>query len=240
MAFDPQYADAISGIESGGNYAAMGPATSSGDRAHGKYQILGANIGPWSKEILGQEVTPQQFLANPQIQDAIFQGKFQQYVDKYGPEGAAQAWIGGPGGVGKLDRKDSLGTSIGAYGQKFMAALGAPQASLADPNPKGPSFGSAGAVDFGAPGTPGIPPVPVSPQGMPAYGWSPNNAPTGISGAQPSQPAMPVSQPEPLQVPQMQPLGAPMRRPPPDLTALQAFLSRSPAPSAGFRFSRIS
>ncbi len=113
--FSP-YANAISGIESGGNYAAMGPETKSGDRAHGKYQIMGANIGPWSKEVLGQEITPEQFLANPQIQDAIFQGKFQQYVDKYGPEGAAKAWFAGERGMNNPNAKDSLGTTVSGYG----------------------------------------------------------------------------------------------------------------------------
>src|SRR6185503_5018035 len=119
----PRYADAISGIESGGNYGALGPETK-GDRAYGKYQVMGANVGPWSKEILGLELTPEQFLANPQAQDAVFQGKFGQYVQKFGPEGAAQAWFGGPGAVGQVNRKDALGTSLGSYGQRFMQGLG--------------------------------------------------------------------------------------------------------------------
>ncbi|MEO9968911.1 MAG: hypothetical protein ABJG15_03615 [Hyphomonadaceae bacterium] len=93
-------------------------------RALGKYQIMEANIGPWSREALGYEVTPDQFIQTPELQDAIFDAKFGGYVDKYGAEGAAQAWFGGPGGVGKLDRQDSLGTSIGAYTEKFRNALG--------------------------------------------------------------------------------------------------------------------
>src|SRR5690242_10451443 len=105
---DPDYAGAISGIESGGRYGLLGPETR-GDRAYGKYQIMGNNIGPWSKEILGQEVTPDQFLANPQIQDAIFQGKFGQYVQKYGPEGAAKAWFAGEKGMNNPNAKDVLG-----------------------------------------------------------------------------------------------------------------------------------
>lgn len=120
------YRDAIAGIESAGSgdYAAVGPTHSKLGRALGRYQIMEANIGPWSREALGREVTPDEFMANPQLQDAIFDHRFGQYVDKYGPEGAAQAWFGGPGGVGKTNRKDVLGTSIGGYGQKFMKALG--------------------------------------------------------------------------------------------------------------------
>src|SRR5512139_1042991 len=123
MAYDPSYADAIAGIESGGRYDLLGPVTKSGDRAYGKYQVMGNNVGPWTKEVLGKEYTPTQFVADPKAQDAVFQAKFGQYVDKYGAEGAAQAWFGGPGAVGKTDRKDQLGTSVGSYGQRFMASL---------------------------------------------------------------------------------------------------------------------
>ena len=120
------YRDAIASIESkgSGDYSAVGPTHSKMGRALGRYQIMESNIPVWSKEILGRPVSADEFMANPQLQDAIFDGKFNSYVSKYGPEGAAQAWLGGPGGVGKLDRKDSLGTSIAEYGQRFTKALG--------------------------------------------------------------------------------------------------------------------
>lgn len=118
------YRDAIASIESGGDYGAVGPTHSKMGRALGKYQVMEANIGPWSREALGREVSPDEFLANPQIQDAVFDHKFQGYVRQFGPEGAAQAWFGGPGGVGKIGRKDSLGTSVGEYGKKFIGAMG--------------------------------------------------------------------------------------------------------------------
>lgn len=120
------YRDAIASIESAGSgdYGAVGPTHPKLGRALGRYQIMEANIGPWSKAALGREVTPDEFMSNPQLQDAVFDHQFGQYVQRYGPEGAAQAWIGGPGGVGKLGRKDSLGTSVGEYGQKFMNAVG--------------------------------------------------------------------------------------------------------------------
>lgn len=120
------FRNAIASIESAGSgdYAAVGPTHPKLGRALGRYQVMEANIGPWSREVLGREVTPQEFMANPQLQDAIFDGKFGQYVQKFGPDGAAQAWFGGEGGVGRLDRKDSLGTSIGDYTQKFQSAMG--------------------------------------------------------------------------------------------------------------------
>lgn len=129
------YRDAIASIESAGSgdYAAIGPTNETLGRARGRYQIMEANIGPWSEEILGRTVTADEFLANPDIQDQIFDGKFGQYVALYGEAGAAQAWFAGPGGVGKLGRSDVLGTTVGGYTEKFMAALGGPTVAVADP-----------------------------------------------------------------------------------------------------------
>lgn len=126
-----RYRDAIASIESrgSGDYAAVGPTHSKMGRALGRYQIMEANIGPWSQAALGRQITPEQFMADPALQDAIFDHKFGGYVNQYGPEGAAQAWFAGPGGVGKTERKDVLGTNVGAYGQRFMSALGAPSTS---------------------------------------------------------------------------------------------------------------
>ncbi len=120
----PDYGRAISAVESGGNYSALGPQTRTGDRAYGKYQIMGANIGPWTQEVLGQELKPHEFLTNPQAQDAVFQAKFGNYVSKYGPEGAARAWFAGEGGMNDPNRRDILGTSVADYGRKFTNALG--------------------------------------------------------------------------------------------------------------------
>src|SRR5688572_5101731 len=99
MTFDPAWANAISSIESGGRYGILGPPTRNGDRAYGKYQVMGNNVGPWTKEVLGQSLTPQQFLANPQAQEAVFRAKFGQYAQKHGPEGAAKAWFAGEKGM---------------------------------------------------------------------------------------------------------------------------------------------
>jgi hypothetical protein len=128
------YRDAIAKIESGGRYDAVGPTHPKMGRALGKYQVMEANVGPWSRQVLGREVSADEFLRTPELQDAIFDGIFNGYVEKFGPEGAAQAWFGGPGGVGKTGRKDSLGTSIGKYGQMFMSQIGGrtPQ-PIADP-----------------------------------------------------------------------------------------------------------
>ncbi len=129
------YRDAIASIESrgSGDYAAVGPQNSKMGRALGRYQIMEANIGPWSKAALGRAVSAQEFMdpeKGPAIQDAVFDHVFGGYVQKYGAEGAAQAWFAGPGGVGKTNRKDVLGTDVGSYGKKFLSALGqAPSAA---------------------------------------------------------------------------------------------------------------
>lgn len=124
---NPAFRDAIASIESAGSgdYSAVGPTHPKMGRALGRYQVMEANIGPWSQAALGQAISPEQFLADPKAQDAIFDHQFGSYVDQFGsPAAAAQAWFAGPGGVGKVDRQDVLGTSVGEYGDRFMRALG--------------------------------------------------------------------------------------------------------------------
>lgn len=123
-------ASAIGGIESGGQpnggYGAVGPvANAQGNRAYGKYQVLDSNIGPWTQEILGKQMTPQEFLANPQAQDQVFQAKFGQYVKQHGsPEAASRAWFAGPAGMNNPNATDVLGTTVQGYGNRFAQAYG--------------------------------------------------------------------------------------------------------------------
>ncbi|EJC75567.1 Prophage tail length tape measure protein [Rhizobium leguminosarum bv. trifolii WSM2012] len=118
------YAKAIKSIESGGNYGALGPVTNSGDRAYGAYQVMGANIPSWTKQALGRSMTASEFLTDRGAQDAVFSHKFGGYADRFGASGAAQAWFGGPGSVGKGGAgRDILGTSGTEYVDKFNASL---------------------------------------------------------------------------------------------------------------------
>jgi len=133
------FADAISGIESGGNYKAIGPVTKNGDRAFGKYQVMGANIAPWTTEVLGRPLTRQEWLSSPELQDKVFEAKFGKYVEKYGPEGAAKAWFAGERGMNNPNAKDVLGTTVQGYGQKFSRALGPTDVS-AQSKPAGGNF----------------------------------------------------------------------------------------------------
>lgn len=80
--------------ESGNNYSAKGDYNS-GDRAYGKYQIMGNNIPSWTKEYLGKSLTPEQFLRRKKAQDRVAAGKLKYYYKRYGAGGAAAAWYGG-------------------------------------------------------------------------------------------------------------------------------------------------
>jgi len=141
------FADAIASIESGGRYDILGPVTRSGDRAYGKYQIMGSNVGPWTREVLGRQMTPEEFAADPQAQDAVFQAKFGNYVSKYGPEGAARAWFAGEKGMNDPNRKDILGTSVASYANKFNKATGNAPMAVGMPQ----IMGGAGPDETGLP-----------------------------------------------------------------------------------------
>ena len=120
-------ANAIASIESkgSGDYSAVGPATRAGDRAYGKYQVMGANVGPWTKEVLGKEMTPQEFLSNQAAQDKVFQTKFAQGGNN--DSDRASMWFTGKPLAQGAGRSD--GNLTGAqYVAKFNSAMGAPQA----------------------------------------------------------------------------------------------------------------
>jgi hypothetical protein len=112
----PQLAEAIArGIESGGNYNAIGNQTSGGDRAYGKYQVMGKNIPTWTREVFGKPMTPKEFLANPQAQDAVAYAKLAQYIAETGSlEDAASKWFSGKPAKNNL-RRDVNGTTVPKY-----------------------------------------------------------------------------------------------------------------------------
>lgn len=95
-----QSAAAIRQIESGGNYSALGPVVTrgryAGDRAYGAYQVMGKNIPQWTREVLGREMTPAQFLADSAAQDRVFMSKFGQAAQRHGSlVDAASVWHSG-------------------------------------------------------------------------------------------------------------------------------------------------
>ena len=127
MAWNPAWANAIASIEShgSGGYSAVGPQTAKGNRAYGKYQVMDFNIPTWTQKHLGQKLTPEQFLASPEAQDAVFRGEFGASVQKYGnPQDAASVWFTGRPASQGAGRSDILGTTGAEYVNKFNSALG--------------------------------------------------------------------------------------------------------------------
>jgi hypothetical protein len=114
---------AIAGIESGGRYEALGPVTGRGDRAYGKYQVMGANIPSWTEEALGRRMTPEEFSKSPEAQEKVFEHHFGKAVQKYGnPYDAASVWFSGRPMARAGNASDILGTTVPAYVSKFRAS----------------------------------------------------------------------------------------------------------------------
>lgn len=113
ITFD-QFFSAIAEQESGGRYGAVGVWVR-GDRAYGKYQVMGANIPSWTKKYYGRTLTPSQFLNSPQAQEAVAKGVLKSYFSKYGARGAASAWYSGNPNLSESTRSQSGGPSIKDY-----------------------------------------------------------------------------------------------------------------------------
>lgn len=123
---NPIFRQAIANIESrgSGGYNALGPLTKKGDRAYGRYQVMGDNLPSWTKEALGRQLTPDEFLADSQAQDKVFDHFFGKSVEKYGnPLDAASVWFTGrPVSAGKSSA-DILGTTGNEYVNKFSSEM---------------------------------------------------------------------------------------------------------------------
>jgi hypothetical protein len=152
-----QYARSIANIESGGDYGVRGPVTRSGDRAYGKYQVMGANVGPWTQQILGRAMTPDEFLADPQAQEKVFEAKFGEYVNRTGsPQDAASMWFTGrPAAEGANRRaRDVNGRPLGITGQEYVNQFnsgigqsGQPMAQTASAQPRPAGINYAAGID---------------------------------------------------------------------------------------------
>lgn len=122
---------AISDVESkgSGGYSALGPVMEKGaykgDRAYGKYQVMGRNIPSWTKEALGHAMSPEQFLANEAAQDAVAAKRLQKYYDKHGTwEDVASVWFSGQP-LAKAKGRDDGYLTTDQYVAKFTKAFNA-------------------------------------------------------------------------------------------------------------------
>lgn len=120
------FMNAISTQESGGNYGAVGVPTKYGT-ALGRYQVLDSNIagpGGWDMEALGREITAQEYLRTPKLQDQIARAKLKDYFQTYGPEGAAKAWYAGPGNADSHSTSPQYGgPSIQGYANSVLSHM---------------------------------------------------------------------------------------------------------------------
>lgn len=119
-------AAALRAVESGshaGNYSAIGPPTRKGNRAYGAYQVMDFNIPEWTEKAVGVRMTPDQFLADPAAQDAVFKAQFGGYLQQYGtPEDAASVWFSGRPMAKAGSASDGYNT-VPEYIAKFQTAL---------------------------------------------------------------------------------------------------------------------
>lgn len=115
----------IAGVESGSNYNAIGPATKSGDKAYGKYQVMGANISSWTKQALGYSMTPDQFLKSPDAQEKVFENQSLTNYAKYGNwDDVASVWFSGRP-LASNTSSDGYNT-VPQYVSKVRANMGVP------------------------------------------------------------------------------------------------------------------
>jgi hypothetical protein len=94
-----------------------------GDRAYGRYQIMGANIPSWSKEALGHAVSPEEFLANPKIQDQVAAYHINKNLKSYSPQDTASIWFSGRPAQNNNRRDGATGVSVPQYINRFNAGM---------------------------------------------------------------------------------------------------------------------
>ena len=185
---------AIGGIESGGRkdpYSTVGIQTKYGP-ALGKYGIVAANVGPWSAAALGKPLTPQEFLADPEAQDAVFRHRFGTYVAKFGEEGAARAWYGGPGNINKTNLMDDhQRLTIGGYGQDYLRRLQGAATATSGASGGGGDAGASMTIDSATGVEPDNPVTPTSIQPAPQAGGDLGRMPGAFDppGQEPAGPA---------------------------------------------------
>lgn len=101
-------------------YTSLSIKSKNGDRAYGKWQIMGNYIPTWTKEALGKSYTKEQFLARPDIQYKTVYIRIQGYV-KNGTSAQDMAciWFSGRSCKKAGNSRDAYGTTVPQYLKKF-------------------------------------------------------------------------------------------------------------------------
>ena len=154
----------IAQFESGNNYSSLGPVLRNGDQAVGKYQVMGSNVPSWTQKWLGKSMTPAEFRANPQAQEAVFQGEFGSYLQGHSPADAASMWFTGKPLAQGANLKDVLGTSGGKYAEIATKGIDNPNAVV--PGTTINSSGAPAAAPTATPAVSGTPQPPAASGGL--------------------------------------------------------------------------
>jgi hypothetical protein len=126
-----EFLGSLAKTESGGRYDAQGPVINSGmyagDRAYGKYQIMGKNVPAWTKQYLGKAYSAQEFLKSPQLQESLMRARAGDLFNKYGnwQDVASVHFTGRPlAQATAAGAKDQLGTTVQNYVGSVAGPMG--------------------------------------------------------------------------------------------------------------------
>jgi hypothetical protein len=94
-----------------------------GEKALGRWQVMPGNLPDWSREALGREVTADEFLNNPELQDSIVRDRMSKIYQQYRNEDdVASVWFSGRPVDKAGDVADVTGTSVPEYIERFRNA----------------------------------------------------------------------------------------------------------------------
>lgn len=106
-------------------YQLIGKDTGKGDHALGKYQVLSSNVPGWTKEALGQSLTPEQFLNSPEAQEKVAEYMVKKHLSQgRSPNDAGSIWFTGKPLNEAGNVRDSYGTTVPDYIRKMNEGMG--------------------------------------------------------------------------------------------------------------------
>lgn len=112
------------------SYGAKNPYTlkslpsKNGDRAYGKWQIMGNNIPSWTKEALGKSLTIQQFVESPELQKSTVKFQITRHINaSYSDSDIASIWFSGRPMKKAGNAKDVYGTTVPMYVKRFLVGV---------------------------------------------------------------------------------------------------------------------
>jgi len=132
------FMQAISGLESGGNYEAQNPGG-----AHGKYQIMPSNWRPWAERAGLGPNAPQ----TPENQEIVAKRIMMDYFAQFGNwRDVAIAWFAGPGAVGAAgaENRSDGNITVREYADRIMDSMASLRAGTGGP------AGQAGGTQYPA------------------------------------------------------------------------------------------